>query len=102
MEIVAWKCEATGKVFEHKVKYQSHLKKLAADRRSKAKHDAFEAARKQIFTDMRNTVRCKSELIAFINEHWQHFCMNATVNSRWSSSKGHTRASFILISGSLL
>lgn len=86
MEIVAWKCETTGKVFEHKVKYQSHLKKLAADRRSKAKHDAFEAARKQIFNDMRNTVRCKSELIAFITKNWQHFCMNAMVNS-WSSTR---------------
>lgn len=80
MQITAWKCEKTGKIFEHKVKYQSHLKALAALRRSEAKHKAFEAARMQVFTDMRNTVRSKAEFIAFIEQNWIHFCMNAKVN----------------------
>lgn len=87
MQITAWKCETTGKVFEHKVKYQSHLKKLAAERRAQAKHDAFEKARKQIFVDMRNTVRTIDELTAFIKENWIHFCVNAHVNNRWRQNR---------------
>jgi hypothetical protein len=80
-KIIAYRCDTTGKVFEHKVKYQSHLKKLAADRRARAKHDAFEKARKQVFIDMRNTVRSYKELEAYIKANWQHFAMNATINS---------------------
>lgn len=102
MQITAWKCETTGKVFEHKVKYQSHLKKLAAERRSQAKHDAFELVQKQTFINMRNTVRSLPELKAFIEANWIHFCMNAEINNRWrfikkSKSLIHPELKFFVV-----
>jgi hypothetical protein len=36
-QITVWKCDQTGKLFEDKVKYQSHLRKLARERNEKRK-----------------------------------------------------------------
>jgi len=36
-QILVWKCDETGKLFEDKVKYQSHLRKLARERNTKRK-----------------------------------------------------------------
>lgn len=42
-QILVWKCDETGKLFEDKVKYQSHLRKLARERNFKRKLTVKEA-----------------------------------------------------------
>lgn len=42
-QILVWKCDETGKLFEDKVKYQSHLRKLARERNVKRKLTVKEA-----------------------------------------------------------
>lgn len=42
-QITVWKCDQTGKLFEDKVKYQSHLRKLARERNTKRKLTVIEA-----------------------------------------------------------
>ena len=42
-QITVWKCDQTGKLFEDKAKYQSHLRKLARERNTKRKLTVIEA-----------------------------------------------------------
>lgn len=42
-QVLVWKCDETGKLFEDKVKYQSHLRKLARERNEKRKLTVKEA-----------------------------------------------------------
>lgn len=42
-QVLVWKCDESGKLFEDKVKYQSHLRKLARERNEKRKLTVKEA-----------------------------------------------------------
>lgn len=96
MKIIAWKCEATGEIFESKTKYQSHLKKLATERAAKRKLDAFKKERKDFFAGMRNTVRNAEQLAEFVKANWDKFCQNAEANSSWSNRKKKVKTHLLL------
>lgn len=87
MQIIAWKCEATGSIFESKTKYQSHLKKLAKERAQKRKVEAFKKEREDFFTTMRDTCRNPDQIVEFIKANWDKFYQNAVANYRWNDSR---------------
>lgn len=86
-QILVWKCPHTGKLFESKTKYQTHLKKLSVERVAQRKKDAFRAERKAFFAHMRATVRTPAELEGFIKANWVKFCENAVLNDAWGRTK---------------
>jgi hypothetical protein len=86
-KIMVWKSDSDGKLFEDKLKYQKHLRKLAAARRKKKKMDAFEAARVAIFAEMRETCYNPDQIIEFIKAHWHDFCLNAIRHYMWKDGK---------------
>jgi hypothetical protein len=80
---MVWKSDTDGKLFEDKLKYQKHLRKLATARRVKRKMEAFEAARIAIFAEMRATCYTPDQIVEFIKTHWHDFCFNAARNNVW-------------------
>jgi hypothetical protein len=80
---MVWKSDADGKLFEDKLKYQKHLRKLATARRTKRKMEAFGAARIAIFAEMRATCYTPDQIVEFIKTHWHDFCLNAARNNVW-------------------
>jgi hypothetical protein len=52
MQIIAWKCEADGKIFEDKKKYQNHLRKLAKVRRERRRIEVAEAERDALWAPL--------------------------------------------------
>lgn len=82
-QIIAWKCEETGKIFEVKKSYQTHIRRLSTARRKKVKAEEIARNRIAIFTTFRNTCRSAEQIVEFVKENWGHFCLNAVVNNRW-------------------
>lgn len=52
VQIVAWKCNEDGKVFEDKAKYQNHLRKLARVRRERRRIDIEETLKDRIWNEL--------------------------------------------------
>ena len=52
MQIVAWKCEQDGKIFEDKSKYQAHLRKLARHRLAQKKLKIAESAADAVWAEL--------------------------------------------------
>lgn len=52
VQIVAWKCEEDGKVFEDKKKYQNHLRKLARHRRTRRQLEIEENLKNRIWSEL--------------------------------------------------
>jgi len=88
MQIMAWKCEATGKIFESKVKYQSHLRKLARERALQRKVEAFKKERTEFFAGMRSTCCNASQIEEFVKANWDKFYQNAISNYIWGDKRG--------------
>ena len=74
--IQAYKSDADGKVFEFKVDYTKHLRKLAAKRREEKKRIQH-IANRELFLDKMGQVGSFIELEQFIKDNWVFFRMNA-------------------------
>lgn len=85
MQIVAWKCEETGKIFEEHDAYTKHVRKIAAARRKqlkaeKAVHDKIKFMEDNFW----NRVRSLDQLKAAILQHCDVLALNG-VENYWSS-----------------
>jgi hypothetical protein len=81
-QVLVWKCDADGKLFEDKSKYQKHLRKLAAKRAAERKIAAYETDL-ELFFDTMGQVGSFSELEQFIKDNWARFRTNCHKNGSW-------------------
>lgn len=82
-QIIAWKCDTTGTIFEVEKEYKSHCRKLIREKKEAELADIKEKERVSIFTYMRNTVRNVPELVQFIKDNWDSFDLNAHKHNHW-------------------
>lgn len=90
-QVLVWKSDSDGKLFEDKAKYQKHLRKLAAARRAEKKVEQMEAEREQFLIKM-GQVKSLDELNQFIKDNWRWFWANGAQHDfyRWSRGKGES------------
>ena len=82
-QIIAWKCDKTGKIFEDKSKYQKHIRKLAAKARIQKKIDAENAANDAWWSEFRSVERSVEDLMLAIVEHQDKFWVEAKNTDPW-------------------
>ena len=81
-QVLVWKSDADGKLFEDKKKYQSHLRKLAAQRQQARKIAATKVDR-ELFLDKIGQVGSIKELEQFIKDNWKWFFANGLSRNDW-------------------
>lgn len=81
-QVLVWKSDADGKLFEDKGKYQKHLRKLANERR-KQKQLAQQALEREAFLDRMGQVGSMEELNQFIKDNWEWFFVNGLRRNQW-------------------
>lgn len=91
--IQAYKSDADGKIFEFKVDYNKHLRKLAAKRRADKKAQDARDAFDQVMINM-GKVNDFSELEQFIKDNWEVF--RQTIATGWRSRKLRPNADKLL------
>lgn len=85
-QVLVWKSDEDGKLFEDKKKYQTHLRKLAALRREKRKVE--ETKRNRVaFLDSMGQVASIEELNEFIKDNWDWFFANGVANQHFGDHK---------------
>lgn len=89
-QVLVWKSDADGKLFEDKKKYSNHLRKLAAKRREEKKIEQYQSAREQFFTVMGNVANF-DELQEFIKSNWDQFRANGASHNQWRKSKANNK-----------
>jgi len=82
-QVLVWKSDEDGKLFELKSKYTAHLRKLAAERLCQKKIDAVTTSREQFLIDMGNTVTSITSLEQFIKDNWAWFAANGASSNMW-------------------
>jgi hypothetical protein len=86
-QILVWKSDQDGKLFEDKNKYTSHLRGLARQRNQARKIAQMEAEREAFIKRMGATVTSIKELEEFIAENWDWFFANGMKHSLWHFDK---------------
>lgn len=81
-QVLVWKSDADGKLFEDKKKYQSHLRKLAAQRQQVRKIATTKVDR-ELFLDKIGQVGSIKELEQFIKDNWKWFFANGVAGNEW-------------------
>lgn len=84
-QVLVWKSDADGKLFEDKAKYTKHLRKLATERTKTRKIQQMNAER-ELFVQSMGMVSSIRELEDFIAVNWQWFFLNG-LNRQWTSSR---------------
>lgn len=82
-QVLVWKSDADGKLFEDKAKYQKHLRKLAALRREQKKIADAAKTRVAFLDRMGQEVTGVESLEKFIKDNWQWFFANGLYH-HWS------------------
>lgn len=85
-QVLVWKSDADGKLFEDKTKYQNHLRKLAAKRREQKKIEQGKIDREAFLIRMGNEVTGVDSLNQFIKDNWSWFFYNGVAHE-WSHDK---------------
>ena len=88
-QVLVWKSDADGKLFEDKAKYQKHLRKLAALRREKKKVEQGKIDREAFLIRMGNEVTGVDSLMQFIKDNWSWFFHNGVAHDWGSTEKAH-------------
>ena len=86
-QILVWKSDADGKLFEDKKKYQTHLRKLARERSHSRKVEAARNKRDAFITDVLSQVKTIKELEQCIKDNWDWFYYNAVDKNSWRHGK---------------
>ena len=81
-QVLVWKSDADGKLFEDKAKYQKHLRKLAAVRR-KDRQLAQQALEREAFLNQMGQVSSIADLNQFIKDNWNWFFLNGYARNLW-------------------
>ena len=86
-QVLVWKSDTDGKLFEDKAKYQKHLRVLAGQRAQGRRIAKAEAEREAFITRMGATVKSIDELEKFIADNWEWFFANGMKNALWKCDK---------------
>jgi hypothetical protein len=86
-QVLVWKSDEDGKLFEDKKKYQTHLRKLAAKRREERKVEEVKRTRVEFLKRM-GQVASIEELNEFIKDNWAWFFANG-ITDQWHNPKRH-------------
>lgn len=81
-QVLVWKSDTDGKLFEDKKKYSNHLRKLAAKRNAERKIAQYETDL-ELFFDTMGQVASFDELQQFIQDNWARFRTNCHKNGSW-------------------
>jgi hypothetical protein len=84
-QVLVWKSDADGKLFEDKTKYTKHLRGLARQRNQARKIAQMEADRESFIKRMGATVKSIKELEQFIHDNWEWFFANGMKHALWMS-----------------
>lgn len=93
-QITVWKCDQTGKLFEDKTKYSSHLRKLARERNTKRKLMVEEAIADQKWNDLYEREQSIYDWACMVINHQDLFWAEAARGDKhdWSIvGKTHSR-----------
>lgn len=82
-QVLVWKCDKTGKLFEDKKKYRSHLAKLAAQERVRRKLAIVEAEADVWWNEFRNRERSIDQLFEDIIANQDMFWAEAAKNNEY-------------------
>ena len=85
-QVMVWKSDTDGKLFEDKAKYQKHLRKLANERR-KQRQLAQQAQEREAFLDRMGQVGSFDELNQLIKDNWKWFFLNGYARNLWRSDR---------------
>ena len=89
-QVLVYKSDTDGKLFDSKEKYVKHLRGLAIQRAQARKIAKMEADRADFIKRMGNTVTSIKELEQFITENWQWFATNGRKHNLWKSNSRDT------------
>ena len=86
-QVLVWKSDADGKLFEDKSKYTTHLRGLARQRNQSRKIEKMEADREAFIKRMGTTVKSFKELEQFVHDNWDFFFANGMKHALWHCDK---------------
>lgn len=92
-QVLVWKSDADGKLFEDKAKYQKHLRKLARARQEARKVEQAKLA-KIALLDRMGQVGSIDELNQFIKDNWEFFYYNGAEQNIWRRGKPDAKRNF--------
>ncbi len=96
-QVLVWKSDTDGKLFEDKVEYQKHLRKLAAAQKHQKKLDRFKQEREEFLKKMGN-VQTIEQLHQFIIFNWDWFYLNGLQSSSWRTNSKYNKIPHKLVS----
>jgi hypothetical protein len=96
-QVLVWKSDADGKLFEDKAKYTKHLRKLGADR-AQVRRLEKRAADREVFLDTMGQVGSFDELQQFIVNNWSFFRDNMIQHNNWRKRNQYAKKDDQLIS----
>lgn len=86
-QVLVWKCSKTGKLFEDKDKFRSHLAKLAAEARIRLKIDRENTEASVWWDEFRNRERSVEDLMQEIIDNQDKFWAEAAKNNAYDWEK---------------
>lgn len=89
-QVLVWKSDQDGKLFEDKTKYQKHLRKLAGFRLQERKVAAAKVNRESFFDKM-GQVSSIVDLETFIKDNWDWFFFNGVQSNCWRRAATHVK-----------
>ena len=95
-QILAWRSDADGKLFEDKAKYIKHLKKLARLRITDKKILKVENSWNDFNTQMGQVANI-TELEKFISDNWDQFFINGFKDNRWRADNAPSKHELVRI-----
>mgnify|MGYP000854533300 CR=1 FL=1 len=96
-QVLVWKSDIDGKLFEDKVEYQKHLRKLAAARQHQKKLDRCNQERETFLKNMGN-VQTIEQLHQFIMFNWDWFYLNGLQSVSWKTISKYNKIPHKLVS----
>jgi hypothetical protein len=91
-QVLVWKSDTDGKLFEDKLKYTKHLRKLATEQQYARKIAAQHAARAAFIKRMGDTVTSIAELEQFIVANWEWFALNGISDSGYTQRRNSAQS----------
>lgn len=86
-QILVWKSDTDGKLFEDKTKYTKHLRALAVQRTMARKVEKSQVDRTAFLVKMGKSVASIAELEQFIKDNWDWFFGNGMQHELWQSDR---------------
>jgi len=90
-QVLVWKSDEDGKLFEDRAKYTAHLRKLGAKRREAKRVEQYQIDREAFF-DRMGQVADFAELQQFIIDNWEQFRINSRVHNSWRKQSPNSTA----------